>query len=135
EEAASCGSLQSAATVDVSSENGVAEVTLPRSGRYEPGEHRGNRTCLHAACEQTLGEHRPLALERYPTGRYRDRRTLVSAPRCESTEPGSAAQAAVYERALVHSGSPEGCVRAFDRPGERQDRGLVYSVRNARGES
>ena len=68
-------------------------------------------------------------------GRRRDRRTLVSASRCERASLGPAAQAAVHQRAAVDSGSSGRCVRAFDRSGERQDRGLVHPVRDARGQS
>ena len=62
-----------------------------------------------------------------------DWRTLVSTSRRERAGLGLAPQAAVHQRAAVHPGSSGRCLRAFDRAGERQDRGLVHSVRNTRG--
>ena len=43
-------------------------------------------------------------------------------------QPALAAQAAVYQRAVVDPGSSGRCLCAFDRSAERQDRGMVHSV-------
>ena len=62
----------------------------------------------------------------------RDRRTLVSARRHERARSGPAPQVAVHEGTAVHPGSSGRCLRAIDRFGAWQDRGLVHPFRDAR---
>ena len=62
----------------------------------------------------------------------RDRRALVSARRSERARPRPAPQVAVHDGAVVHPGSSGRCLRAIDRFGAWQDRGLVHPFRGAR---